>query len=226
MKTIRSLLIAALAVVVTAAAAAAQTSSSMLNALEVRQLITRAEPGDHARLSAHFAALAERYAADAKRHTAMAQAYAGNRNAGMVAGMRAHCTELAELATKSAATLRELAKHHEELAAGKPSVVPPDAARFEGGAGAPAPTEKELNALAAKASTPADHRALAEYFSTLAKRYAADADEHATMAAAYRGSRIAQSAAHCDRLVTLSRDAAKEANAASTMHSGLAGVAR
>jgi hypothetical protein len=46
------------------------------------------------------------------------------------------------------------------------------------------------------------------------------------MAQAYRGTRITQAAAHCDRLVTLSRDSAKEATAAAEMHKQLAGVAR
>ena len=53
--------------------------------------------------------------------------------------------------------------------------------------------------MAAKASTPAEHRALEEYFLTLAKRYTADATEHAAMANAYRGTRIAQAAVHCDK---------------------------
>lgn len=50
------------------------------------------------------------------------------------------------------------------------------------------PTDQELNALAAKASTPANHRDLENYFLTLAKRYTADAKEHAAMAPAYRSS--------------------------------------
>ena len=52
--------------------------------------------------------------------------------------------------------------------------------------------------MAAKASTPAEHRALEEYFLTLAKRYTADATEHATTANTYRGTRTAQAAVHCD----------------------------
>ena len=59
--------------------------------------------------------------------------------------------------------------------------------------------------MAAKASTPADHHALEEYFLTLAKRYTADANEHAATANTYRGTKIAQAAVHCDRLVTLSQ---------------------
>ena len=44
--------------------------------------------------------------------------------------------------------------------------------------------------------------------------------------ATYRGTKIAQAAVHCDRLVTLSREEAKEATAAAAMHKQLAGVAR
>ena len=80
--------------------------------------------------------------------------------------------------------------------------------------------------MAAKASSPADHRALQEYFLTLAKRYTADAAEHATTANTFRGTKIAQSAVHCDNLVRLSKDAAKEATAAAEMHKQLAGIAR
>ena len=80
--------------------------------------------------------------------------------------------------------------------------------------------------MAAKASTPADHRPIEEYFLTLAKRYTADATEHVATANTYRGTRIAQAAVRCDRLVTLSRESAKAATAAAEMHKQLAGVAR
>jgi hypothetical protein len=46
------------------------------------------------------------------------------------------------------------------------------------------------------------------------------------MAQAYRGTRIAQAAVHCDRLVTLSQDEAKEAAAAADMHKQLATVGK
>ena len=220
----------ALALLTFAGGVAAQTSSSaMLNSLEIQDLIKRAEPADHARLGAHFAALSDQYAADARKHTAMAQAYMAGppRRGGSAAISGAdHCKRLATLNTQSAATLKELAVHHEGLAAGKTSAVPRDAARFEGGEGARAPTEKELSALAARASTPADHGALQEYFRTQAERYTADANNHAAMAQAYRGTRIAHAAAHCDRIVKLSRDSAKEATAVAEMHKGHAGVGR
>jgi hypothetical protein len=224
---IRSLSFVALAFLAFAGIAPAQDkTSAILNTLEVQQLVKRAEPGDNARLAAHFTALADRYAAEAKRHTSMAQSFVGNPSRNLGTGMSAHCKQLADLNTKSATELRELATYHQKLASGATATPPAGGARFEGGAGAPAPTEQELKAMAAKASTPADHRALEEYFLTLAKRYTADATEHATTASTYRGTKIAQAAVHCDNLVRLSKDAAKEATAAAEMHKQLAGVAR
>ena len=99
-------------------------------------------------------------------------------------------------------------------------------ARFEGGAGARVPSDQELNALATKASTPSDHHALEEYFRTLAKQYTSDATEHAATSNTYRGTKIAQAAVHCDSLVRLSKEEAKEATAAADMHKQLAGVVR
>jgi hypothetical protein len=174
----------------------------------------------------HFGVLAEMYAADAKRHNAMASGFIAapvRRYAANTAGD--HCKRLEQLNLESAAILRELAAHHEALAAGKTSTVPRGASRFEQGEGAPTPTAEELSALAAEASTPADHRALEEYFTTVAKRYTADAKSHATMAQAYQGTRIAQAAVHCERLVKLSREAAKEATAAAALHKQLAEIA-
>jgi len=230
MRTIRlsAWSLSALAFFVFVGGAAAQTTSSaVLNSLEVQELIKRAAPADHARLEVHFAVLAEQYAADARRHSAMAQAFIASPVRRTAANASAdHCRRLAQLNLEAAGTLRELAKHHEGLAAGKASAAPRGAARFEGGAGAPAPSAEELAALAGKATTPADHRALEDYFLTMAKRYAADANSHLTMAQAYRGTKIAQAAVHCDRLVTLSRDEAKEATEAAAMHKQLAGGAR
>jgi hypothetical protein len=229
MRTIRisSCSIAAVACLAFGATALAQTASPVLNALEVRKLVASTEPGDNARLSAHFAALAGNYEADARRHNAMAQAFSAAPTRPVPANTAAdHYTRLAAFNRQSAETLRELAAHHERLAAGVPSTAPRGAARFHAGAGAPEPSDAELRALAAQASTPADHRFLEEYFLTAAKRYTADADQHVAMAQAYRGTRIAQAAAHCDRLVALARDSAKEARAAAEMHRQLAKVGR
>ena len=211
---------ALLAVVATATA---QTRpSAILNTIELKQLIERAEPADHVRLSAHFSALADQYTTGANRHSAMSNAFDGNPNRQGASGMREHAKRLAELDRQSAAALRELAIHHEALAAGKSSRVPADAGRFERGEGATEPPERELSALAARANTAADHRALEEYYVTAAKRYTAEADRHATMAATYRGTRIAMAADHCERLMKLSRDSAKEATEAAAMHRQLA----
>jgi len=224
---LRSLSIAAVAVLTFAGGAAAQEKpSGLLNSLEVQRLVKRAEPGDSARLAAHFTALADRYVGEAKRHTSMAQSFVGNPSRNLGTGMSAHCKQLADLNTKSATELRELAAYHQKLASGVTATPPAGGARFEGGTGAPAPTEQELKAMPAKASSPAEHRALEEYFLTLAKRYTADATEHATTANTYRGTKIGQAAVHCDNLVRLSRDAAKEATAAAEMHKQLAGVGR
>ena len=224
---VRSLLLPALAFVLFAGSTAAQDKSpALLNSLEVQQLVKRAEPADNARLAAHFTALGERYEAEAKRHTSMAQSFVGNPNRSLGAAMSVHCKQLADLNTQSATELRDLATYHQQLAAGAAAAVPTTGTRFEGGTGARTPTVQELDALAAKASTPADHHSLEEYFLTLAKRYTADATEHAATANTYRGTKIAQAAVHCDSLVRLSKAAAKEATDAAAMHKQLAAVGR
>ena len=226
--SIRTVVLGTLALVSLAAAAAGQTAPSpVLNAHEVRALASSTDPADHARLSAHFAALADRYQADAKRHNNMAGAFiaAPTRRVGANSASD-HCRRLAALNTRSAETLRELAAYHETLAAGTASPLPEGAERFHSGTGAPEPSDDELGALAARATAPADHRALQEYFLSIAKRYTATAKEHVAMAQAYRGTRIAQAAGHCDRLVTLSREEAKRATAAAQVHAELAEVVR
>jgi hypothetical protein len=224
---IRSLSLAALAFLVFASNVVAQDKSpALLNTHDLQQLVARAEPADQARLSAHFTALAEQYTADATRHRAMSQSFSGNPGRSLGTSMSAHCKRLAELDTQSATTVRELAAYHQTLAGGATATAPHGGAHFEAGAGAAAPTDQELGALAAKAGTPADHHALEEYFQKLAKRDSAAATGHAAMAQAYRGTKIAQAAAHCDQLVTLSKDSAKEATAAAAMHKQLAAVAK
>jgi len=213
MFSIRTAAVGALAVLVLAGAAAAQTASPILNTLQVRTLVASAEPADHARLSGHFSALADQHDAESRRHMAMASSFVGNPNRNLGTGMSAHCKRLATLNAESAATLRQLVTHHQALASGAPSTPPRGAAAFHGGAGAREPT-------------PADHRALEEYFVTLAKRYTAEATDHAAIAQSYRGTRIAQAAVHCDRIVANAREAAQEATAAAEMHNALARIAR
>jgi hypothetical protein len=205
---------------------AAAQAPPILNIVEVQKLISSASPADHARLATHFTALADQSASEAKRHETMASAFGGNPSRQVGTSMSAHCNRLTELNQQAVVTLRELAAHHTKLAAGAPSIVPPNAAAYQSGKGARVPTENELKALAAKANTPADHRALMEYFAATAKRHTATADEHVRMSQSYRGTKIASAAAFCDRMVTLSRAAAKESTAAATMHKDLAGIAR
>jgi hypothetical protein len=218
----------AMVLVTFASTAVAQTPSSpILNALDVQKMVASTDPANNERLSAHFAALADRYAREAARHNAMAQAFTAAPTRRTPTNSAAdHCKRLATFNKQSADTLRELAAYHERRAAGAAVAAPKGAAPFHAGAGALEPSDDELNALAARASTPTDHHALEEYFQTAAKRYREAVNEHAAMAQAYRGTRIAQAAVHCDRLVSLSKDEAKEATAAAEMHKQLANVAR
>ena len=219
---------ASLALATFVSTATAQTPASpILNTLEVQKLVASADPEDNARLTAHFAALADRFAREASRHEAMANAFiAAPARRTPTHSAADHCKRLSTLNRQSADTLRELAAYHEKRAAGAAAIAPKDAARFQGGAGAPEPTDDELKALAGRATTPADHHALEEYFEGAAKRYREAVNEHTAMANAYRGTRIAQAAVHCDRLVSLSRDEAKEAAAAAKTHKQLATVNR
>ena len=222
-----SLALSAIAMMTFATSVPAQEKpSAILNSVEVQQLVKRADPADNARLATHFTALAERYTAEAKRHTAMAQSFGTNPARNVSTGMSVHCKSLADLNTKTAATLRELSTYHQKLAAGASATPPRDGGRFQSGAGAPEPNEKELTALAAKARTPSEHGALQEYFASLAKRYTSDANEYAALAQAYRGTKLASAAVNQDRLATLARDAAKEATAAAEMHRQLGGATR
>ena len=206
--------------------AAQERPNALLNRLEVQQLVARAEPADHARLAMHFSALADQYTAEAKKHLSMSQNFVGNPSRNFGSGMSIHCKRLAELNTQSATTARELAEYHEKLTAGTRATPPRDGARFQGGTGAPEPTGKDLDTLAAKAATPAEHRALEEYFRTLANRYTKASEQHVTLAQTYVGTRIAQASAIHDHLARLARESAKEATAAADMHKQLANIER
>lgn len=207
-------------------ASAQSAPSPILSSLEVQRLVLSGTPADNVRLGAHFGALADQYAAEARQHEDMAREYKGTTNRRLAESMPVHCDRLADIDRQSAATLKELAAYHEQLGRGTVAAAPDNAAPFEKGAGASAPTDQEVRALAASAHTPADHRVLAEYFMTVASRYKAAEAEHTTMAHTYQGLRVTPGAAHCDRLVQLSRDGAKEATAAAAMHTQLAETTR
>ena len=207
-----------------AGAAAQQPTSDILAAPQVRELMASQQPGDHAKLRAHFEALSAKYTTEADRHTAFARASAGiPRGSGGAAS--AHHNRLAANAKESATLVRELATHHGQLGAGVASTAPRNSDKFEKGAGAPAtPTDKQMLDLAAKAQTPSEHGMLSEYYTTLVARYTADARDHRAMAQGYRGqNRVNQSAvAHCDRLVQLSDESAKEAQSLAAEHKQMA----
>lgn len=218
---------AVLALAAVAHVANAQGGSPILNALEVQKLVSSTEPADNARLSAHFTALADRYAQDATRHRSMAEAFLASPIRRQPANTAAdHCKRLAALNSQAASTLRDLAAYHKQRAAGARIDIPKDATRFHSGEGAREPSDDELKALASRADTPADHHALEEYFQAAAERYRQALTEHSAMSQAYVGTRIAQAAAHCDRLVHLSREEAKQAAAAAQMHKQLATASR
>jgi hypothetical protein len=215
--------VAAGAIAVVAAVAMSAQSSALLPASEVRQLVQRGQPADHARLEQHFAAVAESDARNAARHVAMARSYDPAKAQGI--SMRAHCNRLAELDRQGEAANRELAGYHKELAAGAQTAPP----RGQGSPSAAArqPSDAELSRLASQPGTAADHRALADYFRSQSQRYTADAEEHAELARAYRANiqtvpkaaeHYTRAAAHCDTLSAAAREAAKEATAAAESH--------
>ncbi len=197
MRTIffRSLALAVATLAVTSAAAGEEPASRLLNNMEVGQLMARAEPADHVRLSDHFSALGDWHTAQVNRHKSMSEHFLGNPNRNLPTGMSMHCNRLADLHAQSATAARQLAGSHETLSS-------------------------------ATTAAPPDHRALYEYFLTVATGYSAEAKERAALAQVYRGTRLAQVALHHDRLGVLARESAKEATAAAVMHKDLADVAK
>jgi hypothetical protein len=206
--------------------AAQERPPGLLNKLEVQTLVARGDPVDNDRLFAHFRALWDRYLTDAERHESMASSVTGNPNRSSAAGTPQHCTQLATFGRQSAKTIRELALYHKQLAEGVPATLPPGAARFEGGAGAPDPTQQELDALAARARSRTDHLALEEYLRTVAARQSRTADEHTMQALTFRGGRFGQAAVHHERLATVARDAARRATRAAEMQRQYAALGR
>ena len=208
------------------ASAQEESAVGLLNSLEVQQSVARAEPSDHVRLAAHFSVLADRYAADAKRHLSMAQHFVANPSRSPRPGTSGHFKRLGRREMESSATLRELAAYHENLAGGTPAVLPRHSARFQGGAGAPEPTDQQLDALAAKATTATEHRLIEERFRALAERHVNEARTHTRWAQAHLGTRIAHLAVHHRQRARVARAAAEEAAAAAERHRDLASTVR
>jgi hypothetical protein len=212
-------------IVALTAASGLAAQDKPLTASQVSQLISLGDPAAHARLSAHFAALAERQAADVKIHTAMQQAYANSgKPSGL--GMVNHCKALVGRAQESGASLRELSAYHSKLAGG--ASVTSGLAILEPATGRP--SDAELRRLAATAETAADHRALQNYFTSVATRDEREAADHAAYAKTWKGlTKVAanqtQAAAH-ERTAERLRAAAKEARAAAAMHGSEAAKAK
>lgn len=201
-------------------------SSNLLNALEVRRLVDGDQPADHIGLRDHFLALAVRYDNEARREDARARALPGNPNH-PAPGHGLQAAERAKQLRLSAALVRELAVYHERVAAGVPAVAPEGAGRFHNGEGAPVPTDRDVRALAAMARTRADHRAMAEYYASVAGGHRAQADRYALRARMYRAvpnDRLGggNPALHFDRLTVVERNAARRADARALVHSQLA----
>jgi hypothetical protein len=200
-------------------ASAQERPPGILNSLELTELVARARPADHIRLSGHFGALADRYVAEASRHRLMSR-LGGNAGRNVGVGATVHCRQLADLNTQSATTARELAVYHAMLAVGLAGTPPHGAARFHGGAGAPEPTQHEVNVAIARARTRAEQSVLQEYFLMRVRHFTGNADEHVRLAQTFRGTRIAHAAVHQDWLAERARTSAKEAQATAeiTMH--------
>lgn len=215
-----------------AAGATAQTQDAVLTTIEVKRLVQSTQTEDQARLRDHFAALADRYGAEVREHQAMARAFQVNPGRRVAANRASeHCKRLADLAARSAETVHALAAHHGRLAVGMPSTPPDNSARFDAGEGAEVVWEhdKAIHDLAANARSASDHRALEAHFAEIETRYRRAVDEHLAMAQAYRAApnqRGGDPAAHCDQLVRLSREAAREAGALAAEHRHAADSAR
>lgn len=92
---------------------------------QVQELIDNADtPREHELLSRHFAAVAERYEADAARHTRLAARYrkaptASETKRPMSPDTAAHCERFAKLAGDAAKEAKSLADLHARLAKSK-----------------------------------------------------------------------------------------------------------
>ena len=215
-------MVAAGAVLLGMATGATAGDNALLSIIEVKQLVSSAQPADHARLRDHFVALADQYATEARRDLNVARTLGAGSTRRAGSGAGAKFIWLAEAASKSAGIVRELADHHGRLAAGLESAAPKDGARFDAGEGAAAPTTAVLEQLAARARTPADHGLLAEYYLTVVANSTKAAEEHVRMGRMYRttAARVGNAAVHCDRMIKVYRDAADAARRAASEHSG------
>ncbi len=202
-------------------AASAQTAPGILDTLQLERLVASAVPADHQRVSDHFRTLADRYVAAAVEHERMASSYARNPVAKLGTDMAAHCRTLARIDRDLASQLRQLATDHQHMSTGMrdPGAAAASPLLYTG---APAPTDADLQRLAATAEKPADHAALGRHFSELQAAYTRQAAEHGRLALYYTGIKARTDAAHCERLAALARDGADAAASAAMRHQRMA----
>lgn len=203
-----------IAIVVAAAALTAApqgTSGPVLDEGELRQAMSATGAPDHAKLAAHYTALADRYGGDSARHAEMAKGYSTNTSRAGGPDMRGHCIALANLNAGMEKSARNLAKFHTDSAATAAKPAP------SGSMGGQMASHGKVGE-AEKAPAPSDHAAVAAYFNRVADRYTADAKMHDAMAAMYRTGRTAGMADHCERLARDARAAAKHAREAAAQH--------
>jgi hypothetical protein len=202
-------------------------AQTLLNSLEVQRLVDRADASSHAALQRHFELLADRYTSDAKQYRAMARGFIGNPNRLTTPPPGWHCLRAAEESDLAAATVRALARYHAQRAIDVIAPMPPGAAPYESGRGAPRPTPGQVRALEREARTVADHRFLEEYFDNLATASLAVVAQHSAMAAAASalGTRsTAYQREQCERVIRAARRAVDDAVAAATRHHQLAAL--
>lgn len=228
MRTIFSrMTLAGLALLALTTAAAAQDRSKLLTSIEVKELVTSSRPADQARLRDHFAALADKYTADARRDRAVASTMTGNPNHPPAVPPGARWSHAATQADDAASITRALSAHYGRLAEGRSSQAPAGSERFESGEGAPVPTEVQLTELSTAARTPAQHRSLAEYYTTLADSEAKAAKRYASLAQSYRAQVRkggGDPSIYFERLARQARESAEHARAEATKHAQLAQI--
>ena len=90
-------------------------------------------------------------------------------------------------------------------------------------------SKQQLNTLIATASTPAEHRRIAQYYQAKAQDYLAQAKEHEEMVAAYKANSTlsndknqASTISHCEYFVTTFKALADNSHELATLHERMA----
>jgi hypothetical protein len=194
-----------------------EASVERLTVADVGRLVPRAGAPEHVRLVQHFSALADWFAAESKRHETCACCQGMHTEHAACTHACPHCQKLVVLNAHLDLTARALSAYHQRSVLGRMLPVPSAPVGVE----AHAPTAEDLGAFRVTIDQLDGHRAMAAAFTALAGRYDRQVEAHTALAGAYRAARLGTAAAHCDRLVTLARDAAREARAAAQMHARL-----